>query len=665
MRPSSEAAVDGAASASPHGVSADAEGQLMGARRVQGGWGRVLSVIAVAFTLYYMYTAFFGIVSPQAHRGPFWGFAGVMIFLLYPARRKTAASRPSPSLIDWVLSASCAIAALYFVSNYAEFITRTVSLTPLDTAIGVAAIVLSLEMTRRTVGWTLSVIASAAILFMLLGPYLPSAIAHGGYSLERFISSMYTTFNGLFGVVANVFATFVFLYIVFGAVLTHSAAAKFLVDLPYAAAGHLRGGPAKVAIASSAVMASVSGSAVANVMTTGSFSIPLMKRTGYRKEFAGAVEAAASVGGVLTPPVMGAGAFLIAQFTQTSYTHIILISIVPAAMYFLGVYLLVDFEAAKEHLAGIPRSQLPRPWAVFKSGWFHLIPVVLIFVLILLRYSPAFAGFWGIISALLIGMIPYDGLRLRPRDMVGALGDGAVKSLSIAGVVGSIGIVIGVVNLTGVGLRFSDSIVSLAGNSLILGLILVTLVSWVLGLGLGVTVSYIVVAVLAAPALTELGTSLLVAHLIIFWVAQDANLTPPVCLAAFAGAGIAGGKPMATGFEAWKLGRGLYIVPFLMAYSPLIDGPFTAAIPVVLTGCLGIYGLSAGMSGYWLLSLSWLERLPLMVGGGLLIAPGWTSNAIGAAIMSVMGLLQLRQRRSKCDKGSNGSSAAGSASTVA
>lgn len=614
------------------GIAADAEAEMQGARRIHGSWGRVLSVIAMTFALYYMYTAFFGIFSPQAHRGYFWGFVGVMIFLVFPARRNSATRDSRPSPLDWVLSLASGACAIYFVQGFEKWIVRTADLTTLDMAVGLAAIVLSLEMTRRTIGWTLSVIAVVAIAYILFGPYFPDALAHRGYDMERFVSSMFTTYNGLFGVVTNVFATFVFLYIVFGSVLTHSGAAKFLVDLPYAMAGSFRGGPAKVAIGASAVMASVSGSAVANVMTTGSITIPLMKKNGYRKEFAGAVEAAASVGGVLTPPVMGAGAFLIAQFTQTSYTTIILVSIVPAMMYFFAVYCLVDFEAAKEELASIPRDKLPSVWSVFKKGWFHLLPVVVIFVLILMQYSPAYAGFWGIVSAVLFGLIPYDGQRLRAKDVLPSLGDGSIKSLSVSGVVGTVGIVIGVVNLTGIGLRFSDSIVSLAGGSLLAGMVLVTLVSWVLGLGLGVTTSYIVVAVLAAPALEELGTSLLAAHLIIFWVAQDANLTPPVCLAAFAGAGIAGGKPMATGFEAWKLGRGLYIVPFLMAYSPLVDGPVSAAVPVVVTGFIGIYVLCVGLAGYWIRALTWPGRAWMMVAGAGLIAPGWPSNLAGLAM---------------------------------
>jgi TRAP transporter 4TM/12TM fusion protein len=295
----------------------------------------------------------------------------------------------------------------------------------------------------------------------------------------------------------------------------------------------------------------------------------------------------------------------------------------------------------KRNLHGIDRSELPDWRKVVKQGWYFVLPLVLLFALVVMRFSPAFAGFWAIVSVIAIGVVfPYNGARMGIRDIIQAMRNGAVASLAVGAIVGTIGIVIGVVNLTGLGLRFSDLVVQMSGGSLLLALILTTLASWFLGAGLTVTSSYIMVAVLVAPALTELGLSLLVAHLIIFWVSQDANVTPPIALGAFAGASISGGSPMRTAWQAWLLARGLYIVPFLMAYSPLIDGPWQAAAPVVVTAVIGIYGLMAGFAGYMRRTTTIPERLLLLVGGGLLIAPGLVSNGIGLAMLVAVYVLQ-------------------------
>lgn len=612
-------------------------------RQLGSTWNRIFAAVAVAFTLFYLYTAYFGIVSQESHRGIFWAVVTALALLVFKAHKKEK-PRTYPPIYDMALAVVAAVAGFYFVYNFADFTTRTSSLEPFEMFLGLAATAVSIEATRRAIGWTLSIIAVAAIAYILLGPYMPGVIAHRGYSMERFVDSIYASFNGLFGVVTHIFATFVFLFIIFGVVLVKSGASQFLVDLPLALAGRFRGGPAKVAVAASAMMASVSGSAVANVMTTGHITIPLMKRNGFRREFAGAVEAAASVGGVITPPVMGAGAFLIAQFTQTSYTTVVLVSIVPALMYFWSVYWLIDLESVKKEIDAIPKAELPSARQVLAKGWFHLIPIVVIFTLIIMRYSPAFAAFWGIIAALVIGLIPYEGQRLTVRKLVTGLRDGVINSLSILSVVGCVGIVIGVVNLTGVGLRLSDMVVSASGGSLLIALILVTVISWVLGLGLGVTVSYIVVAIVAAPALTEMGLSVLVAHLIIFWVAQDANLTPPIALAAFAGASIAKSRPMATAFESWKLGRGLYIVPILMAYSPLVDGPFLDALPHAVMGFVAIYICCLGLGGYFFGDLNWGYRLILLTAGGLIIAPGLVLDGAGVLLFLIVLLIRRRAK---------------------
>ena len=612
-------------------------------RALEGWWLRGTLAIAMVYSLYYLYTAQFGLTSPQAHRGLYWGFAGVLVFLLYPINKRQL-EKPGQRRVpfyDLILAMMVAGLTAYFVLGYRDIVLQGGRLEEHQFYLAWLAVALSLEVTRRVVGWTLPIIGIFSIIFTFMGPSMPGLLAHRGFDAERFLSTMYTSFNGIFGSITQIFATYVFLFILFGAFLQKSGAGQFFIDLPFAIAGSARGGPAKVAVAVSALMGSVNGSPVANVMTTGTLTIPLMRRVGYSREFAGGVESAASVGGQILPPVMGAGAFLIAEFTQTPYLTIVLVSIVPAMLYFLAVYLFVDFRALKKHLVGLPKDEIPDWKVVFKKGWYFMIPLVLLFVLILQRYSPAFAGFWAIVAVAVIGVVvPYNGRRMNLRDIGEALAGGAIASLTVGGIVGTIGIVVGVVNLTGLGLRFSTLIVTWAGGSLLVALILVTIVSWLLGAGLTVTSSYIVVAILAAPALTEFGVPLLAAHLIIFWVSQDANVTPPICLAAFAAASISGGSPMRTGYEAWKLARGLYIVPLLMAYTPLVTGPVSEVIPVVVSAMFGIYALTAGMSGYLRRDTTWYEQALLLIGGLLMIAPGMVTNGIGLTVAVSAYLLQ-------------------------
>lgn len=614
-------------------------------RELTGVLRLLVTGLAFAYSAYYVYTARFGIQSPEAHRGLYWGFAGVLVFLLYPATKRGLAEgkRHRMNPLDLLFAAAFAGLALYFVLTYQEVVLQGGFLLDYQYYLGWAAVLLSLEATRRVVGLALPGIALFFLVYAFYGPSFPGILAHRGFSQERVLSTLYTSFNGIFGPVAAIFATFVFLFIIFGAFLQKSGAGRFFIDLPFAIAGSARGGPAKVAVAVSALMGSVNGSAVANVMTTGSLTIPLMRRVGYSRNFSGGVEAAASTGGQILPPVMGAGAFLIAEFTGVAYGTIVLVSIVPALMYFLAVYWLVDFEALKKDLRGLPKEDLPDWKQVVAKGWYFVIPLIILFTLIIQRFSPAFAAFWSILSIIVIGMlVPYEGKRMTPKDVFDAMVGAAIVSLTVGGIVGTIGIIVGIINLSGLGLRFSGLIVTWSGGNLWLVLILVTLVSWLLGAGLTVTSSYIVVAILAAPALIEVGVPLLAAHLIIFWVSQDANVTPPIALAAFAGASLSGGQPMRTGWEAWKLARGLYIVPILMAFTPLVVGPISEAAPVAITAIMGIYLLSAGMSGCLIRRTTLIEQLALLAAGVLMIFPDLLVAGVGLAIGVAVYLWQRR-----------------------
>lgn len=619
----------------------------LGTTRRLSGWSSwLVKLLAGGYALYFFVTAQVGLVSAQAHRATYVAGAALLIVLLYPARRGRTEGRIP--FYDWFVAAVVAAAFGYYLVNYEEMMRRIGAPSELDFAMGILAILACLEVTRRTTGWPLVAVGVGAIAYAIFGEHLPGLLRHSGYSMERIVNTQYMALDGIFGIVANIFATYVLLFVIFGVFLQKSGAAKFFVDLPFALAGRLRGGPAKVALLVSALMGSITGSPVANVMTTGTFTIPAMLRTGYRRPFAGGVEAAASTGGQILPPVMGAGAFLIAEFTGTPYRTVVLVSILPALLYFVSVYFLTDFEALRDGLRG--SDEAPAVRDVLLGGWFYLAPLVVVFWLILDGYSPSFAALWGTIAAIVTGLIPYKKNRATPRDWLDALWQGGVRSLEVGGIVGTIGIVIGILGLTGLGLRMSGLIVAFAGGSLLLALILTTVISWLLGMGLTSTSSYVIVAILAAPALQEFGLSALAAHLIVFWVSQDANLTPPICLTAFAAGGIAEAKPYATGWEAWKLGRGLYIVPLLMAYTPLIGGSALELAGVVIPALAGIYLLSAGMGSYLLKRATWSQRWLLMGAGALLIAPELATHAVGLAIGGAVALWQRLERRREAER---------------
>jgi TRAP transporter 4TM/12TM fusion protein len=621
-------------------LPAESEG-LTPTRHLTGVTSMLVKVLGGFYALYFFTTAHIGLVSTQAHRATYVAGAALLIVLVYPARRGKAEGRVP--FYDWALAAAVVAAFGYYLLNYEEMMRRVGVPEDLDLALGLLAIILCFEVTRRTTGWPLVVVGVGAIAYAYFGEHLPGLFRHSGYSLNRIVNTQYMALDGIFGIVANIFATYVFLFVIFGVFLKRSGAARFFVDLPYALAGRLRGGPAKVALLVSALMGSITGSPVANVMTTGTFTVPAMKRAGYSGRFAGGVEAAASTGGQILPPVMGAGAFLIAEFTGTPYRTVVLVSLVPALLYFLSVYFLVDFEALKQGLRGA--TDTPALGEVVRKGWFFLAPLVVVFWLILAGYSPAFAALWGTVAAIAVGLVPYAGERTDLRGWFDALWEGSLRSLDIGGIVGTIGIVIGVLGLTGLGLRMSTIIVDFSGGYLFAALVLTALVSWILGMGLTSTSSYVIVAILAAPALQEFGVSVLAAHLIIFWVSQDANLTPPICLTAFAAAGVANDKPYATAYEAWKLGRGMYIVPVLMAYTPLIGGDWNEVLLVAIPAVAGIYLLSAGLAGFLFLRTHPVERGLLLLAGGLLVSPEVVSHAVGLAVGVAVAVRQYLQRR--------------------
>lgn len=474
-----------------------------------------------------------------------------------------------PVLSDVLLAVIGGAAVTYWITQFESLNYRAGAENDLDAMVSVVGIILSLELCRRVLGWAMTMIGVAMLAYAYFGPHMPEIIAHRGFGVERLCTSLFLTTNGVFGVMANVLATYVILFIFFGAFLQKSGAGRFFIDLPMALAGKSAGGPAKVAVMASALFGSVSGSAIANTVSTGAFTIPLMKRAGFRPHVAGAIEPAASIGGMFMPPIMGAGGFLMAELTETPYAHIMAIAIIPALLYFFSVFMMIHFEAKKQKIEGLREADAPHWTRVLREQWYYAMPLVIITVLMIMGKSPGYSAFWATLSCIGVSWVRKE-TRMGPREIWDAIQTGAVNTLIIGATLGVIGIIVGTISLTGIGLKFSDIIISLAGGNLLPAILLVGLASLVLGMGVPVTAAYLITAVLAVPPLTEMGVVLIAAHMIVYWFSQDSNITPPVCVAAYAGAAIAGSDPWKTGWTAFKFAKLLYVMPILFAFTPAI-----------------------------------------------------------------------------------------------
>lgn len=645
----------------------------------------LVTLLAVALGAFQLYTAGFRPFNLFIQRGFHLMVVLVITFLAFPFRKRERQA------LDWAVDgffiAASAYIGLYLLVDLNGIIGRSGFFIQRDIVAGVIAVVVVLEAARRTIGWSITLVAMVALLYAMAGPrgalpwlgeLLPGILAHRGYSFDRIIGHLYLGQEGILGLPLGVAATVVFTFILFGAFLESTGAGKTFMDMAYAVAGRQRGGPAKAAVVASGFMGSVSGSAIANVVTTGAFSIPLMKRLGYRPEEAGGVEAAASTGGQILPPVMGAGAFLMAEYTGVPYAEIVRISILPAIMYFATVYLFVDLIALKRGMRGIPRSELPRVRDVLREGWYYLVPLAVLIYFLMINVSPNRVGFIAIVTILGVAALRWAVRRfwLKPapprsqdgtvlataeqgqtasqdailgfRGFVDAFRVGALNAVPVSVACAVAGIVVGIITLTGLGLKFSALMLAFSGGNLLIAIVLIILASLVLGMGLPVTASYIVLAVLAAPLLqNEFGIPLLIAHLVIFWYSQDSNVTPPVALAAFAGAGIARADPMRTAFQAWKMAKGLYLIPLFMVYNPelIYGGDTWYYLWTILVGFVALGAFAAALEGYLFTRMAWYSRILAAVGLILIFYPSFTYEVIGMAVMlSVLGINLFRRR---------------------
>jgi TRAP transporter 4TM/12TM fusion protein len=642
-----------------------------GAREL-GGWSFYLAGgVALGMTAFQLWTAAVGPLPGVLQRSVHLTFAIALVFLFYPAA-KQARQRRLP-WYDLVLAAAGAYAAAYVTIHHEALIQRVGTPAPLDVWMGTLLIVLVLEGTRRAVGLWLPLITTLFLAYAFVGPWMPELLSHRGYTVRRVVGQLYLTTEGLFGIPLAVSATFVFAFVLFGAVLERTGAGEYLIRVAFSLVGHTRGGPAKVAVVASAFMGTVTGSSIANTATIGSMTIPLMKRVGFKPEVAGGIETAAGGNGQLMPPVMGAAAFVMAEWLRVPYLEIAKAAALPAIIDQLGLLGAVHLLALKHGIRGLPKSELPRFLPTFATGLHYLIPVgVLLYYLIVEEYTPLTSAFMALVAAagVFLAASAVQGFRRRPvvpgqppaagprlavqeasRRLVEACYMGARNMASVALTCACAGVIVGIVTLTGVGLNLSGIVVDLSSGNLYLGLFLTMVACLVLGMGVPTTPTYIIMATLTAPALMALGQSqglaipIIAVHLFVFYFGILADDTPPVGLAAYAAAGIARSDPFKTGIRAFTLDMRTFILPYMFITAPamlLIDTTWYEAAWIFVTASLGMYALAAAMQGYLVTDARWWERAVLFASAILLVKPGLATDLAG---MAGVGMIYAAQRR--------------------
>src|SRR5690625_1571907 len=621
-------------------------------RNVKGITAAIVFILLLSFSLFQLYTGAFGQFTAYIQRTVHLGFALTLIFFLFPARKGT--KKNNVPWYDMVLILLSIIVCGYWPVFYETLVQHVGTITDVQLIIGIIAILLVLEASRRAVGLPITIIAACFLVYAYFGPYMPGAFGHRGLTLAQLVDSMFFSTEGILGTPLQVSSTYIFLFLLFGSFLVQTGVGNYFNDVAITIAGKRTGGPAKVAIFSSALNGTISGSSVANTVTTGSYTIPMMKRLGYKKNFAGAVEAAASTGGQIMPPIMGAAAFLMIEFAGVPYWDIAKAALIPAILYFAGIWIMTHLEAKKLGLHGLPADQITKKSTVFKK--IHLLlPIIIIVVLLFQGLSIERTALYGILSTIIVSL-PLKETRINFSRFIEALTSGARTALGVAAATACAGIIVGVVTKTGLGLKMGNSLVNIAGSlstniqmQLILTLMFTMITSLILGMGSPTTANYIITSTIALPAILALNDLLpvsieiLAAHMFVFYFGIVADITPPVALAAFAATGISGGNPIRTGVNASKLAIAAFIIPYMFVFQPellMIDAGVLEITWALLTAILGMIGIGAGLIGYWYRSLGWLGRIISVVGGLCLMYPGLYTDVIGFAIFATMILYQ-------------------------
>lgn len=574
---------------------------------------RFLTWVAAGVAVFHIWANTFGNLSDLWRNSLHLGLLGFLGFLLYPGIK----GKPNKILgiINVILAIVILSTSVYLILFEDALHERNEVPVLLDLIFAAIALVLAIELARRTSGYVIPILALVFLSYVLWwGRLIEGIFSFRGMNLSRVLYRMFFTDEGLFGMIATISSTYVFLFILFAAFLLKSGAGDFIIRLSRSLTRKISGGPGIIAVLASGLMGTISGSAVANTVSTGSITIPMMKRVGFDPRFAAAVETAASTGGQLMPPIMGAGAFIMAQWTQLPYAKIIGVALLPALLYFASVAFHVILEARRKGIqeARVQGPQTETPAIILKQGIPFAIPILLLIVMLAAGFTPTYTAGFALLAVVVSSWFSKKN-RMASRDIVDALATGTVNMIQTGILLITAGIIIGAINMTGISITFSHLIVEWSGANLLLALLLVTGASLLLGMGLPVTAAYIMIAILAVPALTSMGVSLLAAHMIIFWLSQDSNVTPPVCLAAFAASSISGSPPMATGLTSWKLAKGLYIMPLLFAFTGLIDGSWTERALISAFALLGLFAFSVVFSGYLFHSIGVLSRALLLL----------------------------------------------------
>ena len=628
-------------------------------RNLAGIAAKIVFITLLAFSLFQLYTGAFGQYTAYIQRTVHLGFALTLIFLLYPARKK--GNKKKVAWYDILLAVAAIVVCGYWPVFYETLVQKIGGIDNTQMIIGGIAILLVLEATRRAVGLPITIISLVFLAYALFGPYMPGMLAHRGLTLSQLIDSMFFTTEGILGTPLQVSSTYIFLFLLFGAFLIQTGVGNYFNDLAISLAGRRTGGPAKVAIFSSALNGTISGSSVANTVTTGSYTIPMMKKLGYHRNFAGAVEAASSTGGQIMPPIMGAAAFLMIEFAGVGYWEIAKAATIPAALYFSGIWIMTHFEAKKLGLHGLPEEEIPRKREVLKK--IHLlIPILAIVWLLFDGFSIERTALYGILATIIVSLFRKD-TRITPGRFIVALTSGARTALGVAAATACAGIIVGVVTKTGLGLKMGNGLVSLAGTiasspqvMLLLTLFFTMIASLILGMGSPTTANYIITSTIALPAILALNDQLEVAipvlagHMFVFYFGIVADITPPVALAAFAATGISGGAPIRTGVNASKLAIAAFIIPYMFILQPellMIDTTFWEVILILATAIAGMIAIGGGLIGFWYRKLHWAERIVSVATGLLLIYPGGYTDIAGLVVFVVMIGLQISSIRKK------------------
>ncbi|MFA8440043.1 TRAP transporter permease [Pueribacillus sp. YX66] len=620
-------------------------------RRNLGKWSWVVFFLAVSLTLFHLFTGFRGAFEARIQGPIHLGTALGLIFLLFPIKKGLQRKQKGVPWYDAILAFIALGVGYYNVVFYEELVSQKIvfGYTSLDYIVATLGVLLVLEAARRCVGLPIVIVAGIGILYALYGNYIPSKMfAHRGFDWGTLVTDLYLTTKGIYSTPIQVSSTFIFLFLLFGVMLIRTGVGQFFNDFAFALTGRFTGGQAKAAVVASGLQGMVSGSSVANTVGSGSFTIPMMKKAGYKPEFAAATEASASTGGQIMPPIMGAAAFIMATYTEIPYSHIMLVAIIPATLYFLGVFFGVHFESKKRGIVGFSKDSLPRIGQLMRERGYLILPLVVIFYTLLTGRTPMRAALIAILVSFLVSLIRKE-TRMSIWGVFKAFEEGARTALPVIAACAAAGIIVGVVVQTGLGGRIANGIIALGGGSLIFTLFFTMIACLILGMGLPTTANYVVTATMAAPALVlGLDVPVLAAHFFVFYFGIVADITPPVALAAYAGAGLARANPFMSGVTAFKLATAAYIIPYMFVLNPqllLIDAEWIPTSISVITAVIGMIGISSGLMGYFIRNAYIWERFVLFTGGLALIFPENVTDIVGVSV--ILGVLFIQSRRPK------------------